>query len=434
MTAHPPRDLRKYPRPSPEPEQPPDDAPAYDGRDYGEPMDPHDPGAFVDPGDSGPPAFDPSPFVWRDPATIAPRAWLYGHHLIRKYASATIAPGGVGKSTLTLIEALAMATGRDLLESKPHGQLRVWVWNGEDPRDEIERRLTAAVLHYGIDPEEIGDRLFIDSGRDTPIKIGQTTPGGPMIAWPIVEALTAAIRERRIDVLIIDPFVSVHAMPENDNSAMDAAVKAFALVADRTGCAIDLVHHTRKLNGAEADMDAARGGSAIAGAVRAARALNPMSEDNARDFGIPGDERRAYVRVDDAKANLAPPGKARWFQLIGQPLGNATESRPQDFVAVARPWVPPDAFDAVTTADLLRVQQALHGQGALENIRANDWAGHIVGDVLDIDSTDDAGKTRIKALLKAWLRSGALVVKRVYDTQKGREANNIEVGEWASPQ
>ena len=79
-----------------------------------------------------------------------------------------------------------------------------------------------------------------------------------------------AIKRNSIDVLIVDPFISVHEMPENDNGAMDAAVKAFALVADRTGCAIDLVHHSRKLNGMDADIDAARGGSAIAGAVRAA--------------------------------------------------------------------------------------------------------------------------------------------------------------------
>ena len=32
---------------------------------------------------------------------------------------ATVAPGGAGKSSLTIVEALAMATGRDLLGVKP---------------------------------------------------------------------------------------------------------------------------------------------------------------------------------------------------------------------------------------------------------------------------------------------------------------------------
>jgi RecA-family ATPase len=131
-----------------------------------------------------------------------------------------------------------------------------------DPRDEIERRVIATCLHHDLDPGEIAGRLFIDSGRQTPIKIGEAQNGKVTIATPVVDALVEAIRDLGVDVLIIDPFVSVHSLPENDNGAMDAAVKAFALVADRTGCAIDLVHHARKLNGVDADIDAARGGSA----------------------------------------------------------------------------------------------------------------------------------------------------------------------------
>jgi 5S rRNA maturation endonuclease (ribonuclease M5) len=37
------------------------------------------------------------PFVLRDPALIPQREWLYGKHFIRKFGSATIALGGVGK-------------------------------------------------------------------------------------------------------------------------------------------------------------------------------------------------------------------------------------------------------------------------------------------------------------------------------------------------
>ena len=63
--------------------------------------------------------------------------WLYGDHLMRNLASATIAPG---KSSLVLAEAIAVATGRDLLGIKPRQRCRVWCWNGENPADEIDRR------------------------------------------------------------------------------------------------------------------------------------------------------------------------------------------------------------------------------------------------------------------------------------------------------
>jgi hypothetical protein len=378
------------------------------------------------------PIIRPTQFQWRSPSEIQPRKWLYGHHLIRKYVSATIAPGGVGKSTLTITDAVALASGKALLGIKPHAAVSVWLWNGEDPRDEIERRLIAACLHHDIEPTHVAGRLFIDSGRDTPIRIGTAGPNGAQIAMPVIEALIAAIRDRHIDVLVVDPFVSVHGLPENDNGAMDAAVKAFALVADRTGCAIDLVHHSRKLNGADADIDAARGGSAIAGAVRAARVLNAMSKEAAEALGIPERDRRTYVRVDDAKANLAPPSSARWFKLSSEPLGNGTDDRPQDFVAVAETWTPPDMMDGICLADLLSVQKAIDGQAFAENIQSSRWVGHEVGRVLGLNSAADPDKRRIKAAVKAWIASGALVTDAIYDAGKGRDVRIVNVGEWAS--
>jgi len=378
------------------------------------------------------PAISASPFTWTDPALLPPREWLYGHHLCRKYVSSTIAPGGVGKSTLTVVDALAMVTGTDLIGARSYRPLRVWLWNGEDPAEEMQRRVTAAMLCHDIDPRDVEGRLFLDSGRETPIRIGATSPNGPQIAEPVVEALIAAIRERSIDVVIVDPFVSVHAMPENDNGAMDAAVKAFARVADRTGCAIDLVHHSRKLNGADADIDAARGGSAIAGAVRAARVLNAMSKDTAEGFGIEERDRRSYVRIDDAKANLAPASSARWFHLASQPLGNATAERPEDFVAVAEPWSAPDAFDGISLTDLYNVQNAVHQKALRESHQATNWVGHEVGRVLGLNSHCDPDKKKIKHLLRTWIANGALTIDVVPDSRAGREVKVVNAGHWVS--
>ena len=53
----------------------------------------------------------PTPFAWR---TLKRREWLHANHYIRGFVSATIAPGGVGKSTNAIVEALAMVTGLPL--------------------------------------------------------------------------------------------------------------------------------------------------------------------------------------------------------------------------------------------------------------------------------------------------------------------------------
>jgi hypothetical protein len=80
-----------------------------------------------------------SPFVWIDPAAIPRRQWLYGRHYVRKFISETIAPGAYGKSTLATTEALAIVTVRPLLGVTPNERANVWIWNGEDPMEELQR-------------------------------------------------------------------------------------------------------------------------------------------------------------------------------------------------------------------------------------------------------------------------------------------------------
>jgi len=48
-----------------------------------------------------------TPFVAVDPARIPPREWLYDRDYIRKFVSATIAGGGVGKSALKLVQTVS---------------------------------------------------------------------------------------------------------------------------------------------------------------------------------------------------------------------------------------------------------------------------------------------------------------------------------------
>jgi hypothetical protein len=125
------------------------------------------------------------PFVWRDPKTIPPRQRLYGQHYIRKFVSATIAAPGIGKSSLDLVELIAMASGRPLLGVPVPKQLRVWYWNLEDPYDEIERRIAAVLLHFNIDPAEIEGRLFVNSGRDDPLVIAEMVKGAVAVHAPL---------------------------------------------------------------------------------------------------------------------------------------------------------------------------------------------------------------------------------------------------------
>ncbi len=150
----------------------------------------------------------PTEFVWQDPSNIPPRPWVYGHHLIRKQISVTVAPGGVGKSSLTICEGLAMASGRKLLGDWTAEGLKVWIYNLKDTRDELERRIITAMLHHGVKPEEIEGRLFVDTGRERELCTAVLDRKGVRILTPQMEELAREIEARGLDVLIIDPFVS----------------------------------------------------------------------------------------------------------------------------------------------------------------------------------------------------------------------------------
>jgi hypothetical protein len=50
-----------------------------------------------------------------------------------------------------MVEAVAMATCRDLLGEQPLERLKVWIHNGEDNLIELQRRIAAVCQHYKID-------------------------------------------------------------------------------------------------------------------------------------------------------------------------------------------------------------------------------------------------------------------------------------------
>ena len=180
---------------------------------------------------------------------------------------------------------------------------------------------------------------------------------GTTIAVPVVEALVATIHAKQIDVVMIDPFISSHQVPENDNNAIDAVAKTWTMIADITNTAIDLAHHTRKTGGAEVTVEDGRGASALLNAVRPARVLNVMTEDEATKAGIV-DGRRRYFKVADGKNNLAlPPDKLDWFRSESIFLGNGDPDDPDDNgddMGVVTAWEWPDPMEGVTDADSRR--------------------------------------------------------------------------------
>jgi hypothetical protein len=369
------------------------------------------------------PAIVATPFTWRAETEIPPRMWLYGKHLLRRFVSVDVAAGGTGKSSVKIGEALAMASNRNLYGSEVHdGPLTVWLYNLEDPAEESERRIHATAKWFNISPEDVDGRLYVDSGRDQRCVIATETEYGARIAQPVYEQTKAQILERKIDVLTIDPFVSSHEVSENDNRAIDAVVKAWGRLADECNCSINLVHHVRKGNGTETNADSARGAKALVDAARSVNVFNRMTPDEASLAGVAEDQRGFYFRVQNDKANLAPPESATWYRMNNVSLDNG------DQVGVACPWKWPELFEGISTRHLIAVQKAVEAGEWRYDSRSPQWVGFAVATALDIDA--EASRKRIGKLLKEWIENGALEVAEKLDDQS-RPRKFVVVGRWA---
>jgi hypothetical protein len=304
---------------------------------------------------------------------------------------------------------------------------RVWYWNGEDPMDELQRRVTAAAMHYGIEPAELEGWLFLDSGRTSEIVAATQTKEGAQIASPVVEAFEATIRANGIGVAILDPFVSLHAVAENDNGAIDRVAKTFSAVADRTRCAIELVHHVRKTGANEVTVEDGRGAVALLNTARCARAINPMTQEEAERWRV--ENRRRFFRFTEGKANLAPPAEvSTWQQLISFDLRNGTAERLSDLVGVVASWTPPSALDRVTTEHLAEVRRRCRVEDYRKDSQARGatpWIGTLVAEVAGLDLDSKADKVTVKAALKAWFDSKALLLSGRTKDEKGRPRSPV---------
>ena len=358
---------------------------------------------------------------WRDPATIPPRQTLYDGHYIRRAIGATIGAGGRAKTTRGIYEARCMSAGFDIAgkETLDAGKLRVWVCNGEEDQDELDRRVAAACQHYGIARSDLGGRLFVQSVRDTPIRIAALVNNRPVIDENVKKYMEDFIREQAIDVFMLDPLVSFHGVVENDNGHMDLVIKeGFGGIANRTNSAGELFHHPGKAKPGQADtsVEDGRGASAILWAVRSARVFNFMTPEEAAKLGLSDDERKLRIRIANGKANMGPLGRAKWMKLVVENLANG------DQVAVASPWNPPDPFQGVTATDMeLARKLAVTGKYRADT-RSPKWFGYALADhfrlaVSYAGDKDPKDLSRVKSIMKTWLNNRVLEIDERKDDE-----------------
>jgi hypothetical protein len=354
----------------------------------------------------------PVPFDDFDEASVPVRRWIYGHHYLRSFLSAFAAAGGVGKTSALTAEAIAISVGRPLLGEPVHEQCNVWIINLEDPYEELQRRVLATMKHYDVKPDEIRGKLFVSAGRDFSLKFGTQTRDGVIPNVALVEYMIRKIKEWNIGMIFIDPLVAAHNVNENDNGAVNAIVGEIRRVADEANCSICLVHHIRKGNGEDAGIDSVRGAGSLIGAVRAARVINKISEDDAIKLGIPLDDARGIFRIDDGKANLAPPAAAAVYRrMIGVKIANG------EYVGVCIPFNLPDEWEGMDEKTVNRILSLINA-GILTEDGVEHYSSRpqdkerFAGSVISAYHFDNAKHTKndaqAKRIIKHWMTTGLL--------------------------
>ncbi|WP_416357660.1 AAA family ATPase [Aureimonas phyllosphaerae] len=270
---------------------------------------------------------------------IPERAFVLGSRFQAGTLTLGAGPAGVSKSTFAIKSALAIATGKPLTGETVAKSGPVLIYNSEDPRDEMLRRLMATARLDGLDIDLVQERVRILSGYDDRrlVFAERRDKGGPIRPGQDTDDLARFVAAEGIVHVALDPLVALHrGLDENAAADMEALGDQLRQFASRTGVSVDLIHHTAKARGAQADAnagqaDAARGSGAVMGFVRSAYTLMPMGANFARDLGLDAGRAAQMVRLDDSKRNYARrSARELWFEILSVlPTGEVVS--PGDF-------------------------------------------------------------------------------------------------------
>lgn len=260
-------------------------------------------------------------------STLRHRRFVYGIDLYCGEITVLAAPGGTGKSSWAVGVAIELAANKAVLGEK------IWVKkpnvlyiNGEDSKEENERRIWAFCLRHNIGEQDI-QRLYLlgaDDWRTQKLSFLRTERASSVLDEMGIGHLEALLDTVKPDLLVLDPLLSFCGGANvNDNAVMAQMMRALKQLASKFGCAVLVLHHTRK-GGEPGSAEAVSGASAIVNLARRAISVVPMTKEESAKFGVPPSDHRRYFKLVSAKSNLAPPAdECPWYKLESVTLPNA---------------------------------------------------------------------------------------------------------------
>jgi hypothetical protein len=326
--------------------------------------------------------------------------------ILPKHRTTFAAPGGTGKTQLTLWMALHVAAGRKMFgryEVKRPG--RVLVMNAEDPKKQLQRRLIQLANHIEWLSEEekyaAFERVaFVDFELETFALTAQLQRTNHYDITGVVGEIVDAYKTADLSWVIFDPMTLFGFDEAGGNDSASAMMKAAGILADRLNCAVTYVTHTTKAGAraGEADMHTTRGAAAF------------------------GDLTRAHWNLINYRP-YDPINKTRFLQLSFDKASYAAPQQPVHLQAVENNrffvYDPEDEegndFDERLWEGVKEAIAFLRKSGAACSVDTVSTYGY------EIDG-QTIGRLRVKPKLREWIQGGRLEL-----TSEGRRKGQLVV-------
>lgn len=167
------------------------------------------------------PELGPLPFIdistWRIEHGVPPREWGVLDLFPRRNVALLSGEGAAGKTLLLLQLGVAHALGRDWIGTLPESG-SVLYFGAEDEGDEIHRRLSDILKHYGADFPDLQGKVYLLTFAGEDAVLGHVDHTGLVKPTPLFERLMKAATEIRPILIGIDTSADVFAGNENDRA------------------------------------------------------------------------------------------------------------------------------------------------------------------------------------------------------------------------
>ncbi|HWJ68932.1 MAG TPA: AAA family ATPase [Sphingobium sp.] len=192
-----------------------------------------------------------------------------------------IAPGGTGKTTLLLFQAICIALGLDLFGYEVRSAGPVVILTAEDSRETLVARLRFMCHQLGLTDEqvqEVRESVIITDVSGKGIKL-TTVEKDVVMPSKVLDRLIVEVGFLCPSLLIIDPMVSFGVGESRINDAEQAMIDAARRIVNTVQCTVLYVHHTGKANARDKTTDqySGRGGSALADGARMVHVLQRLN-------------------------------------------------------------------------------------------------------------------------------------------------------------